>query len=58
LTFAASAGRFVLQQAELPGVLCLLQTSAGLSDWISIATNTLTGNVPDVTHTMASGTGG
>ncbi|MGD0745706.1 MAG: hypothetical protein ABSA45_11180 [Verrucomicrobiota bacterium] len=54
MIFTAGAGRFVLHQAELPGVLCMRQTSTGLSDCAFVATNPLTGNVLDVTHTMAS----
>jgi hypothetical protein len=55
---SSGAGRFVLQPAGQPGVPCVLQNSTDLCDWASVATNILTGNVLNITNTMASGTGG
>ncbi|MGD0743792.1 MAG: alpha-L-arabinofuranosidase [Verrucomicrobiota bacterium] len=51
----SSAGQVVLQLAGQPGVPYVLQTSTDLSDWTSVATNTLTGNVLDITNPIISG---
>jgi hypothetical protein len=47
----SGAGQLVLQLAGQPGVPYVLQTSTDLSDWTSVATNILTGNVLDITNT-------
>ena len=51
------AGPLVLQLAGEPDVPYVLQTSTNLTDWTSVATNTLTSNVLDVTNPISSGTG-
>jgi hypothetical protein len=50
-------GQFILQLAGQPGVPYVLQSSTNLSAWNSVATNTLTGNVLNITNTVALGTG-
>ncbi|MGD0744861.1 MAG: hypothetical protein ABSA45_06870 [Verrucomicrobiota bacterium] len=52
---SADAGQLVVQLAGQSGVPYVLQTSTNLSDWTSIATNTLTGNVLNITNPITSG---
>jgi hypothetical protein len=51
------AGQFVLQLSGQPGVPYVLQNSIDLLSWTTVSTNTLTGNMLNITNTEASGTG-
>jgi hypothetical protein len=52
---SADAGQVIIQLAGQPSVPYVLQTSTNLSDWTSVATNTLTGNVLNITNPITSG---
>ena len=53
----AGPGQFVLQLAGQTNVPYVLQSSPDLYHWTSVATDTLTGSVLDVTNPIAPGTG-
>jgi hypothetical protein len=51
----AGGGNLILHIVGQPGVPYVLQNSANLSTWNSVATNTLTGSALDITNTLGAG---
>lgn len=52
---STSNGRIVLQVQGQAGVPYVMQTSTNLINWTSVSTNTLAGNVLNLTNTVSSG---
>jgi hypothetical protein len=51
-TVSPSGGQFVFQLQGLPGVPYVIQSSTDMATWSSVATNTLSGSVLNVTNTV------
>src|ERR1700743_2704599 len=54
--FTSPQGQFVLQLQGQPGVPYIIQTSSNLSNWVSISTNLMSGNLLNLTNNISPGT--